>query len=688
MLKNITLSLMTLVVLVLVNTKGYSQEPYSYSDDFESYDVGAYLAKSSDVWTTWSGNEGGAEDAKISDTQANSGTKSVYLKSTSANGGPTDLVFPMPQLYDKGKVEFNTKVFVDENKGGYFNFQGAANIGGAWTIDVYFVDNGNFFVLENGNSTLAAAGTYPTAQWFDLTIIADLTINNWMVKINDETIGTFSTVINKISFIDFYPVNGSSVGGNGQASYYFDDFNIVYTPFQPKQTDGAILEVLATKNGLTGQESNIAGQLINVGLDIIKSFTVDWKYGNSTGSQSFDDLSIATLERYDFSFDDKFTLIEGDNDLSLQISSINGGSDNNADNDVKNTTITAVTPAPNKMVVGEELTGTWCGWCPRGAVALDYMSKKYPGYFQGIAVHGGDPMQVDDYLSGITATMKSITGENPGYPNLASMRSAVMDPASVEISFLERIQEAPAATLMTGADYDETSRNLSLSVSTGFINDDAKKYKVTVVLIENGVTGTGSQWAQANYYSHQSQNRPLVGAGHDWQAEPNPVPASDMVYNHVGRANLGGYKGVALSDSHNAGEVEVINFTYTIPDNINTDNVEFVAMILNPDGTVNNASTTTFAEALENGFVVTTTELENLVKVYPNPIKDNLNIELSNNENSLLEIYNIQGIKVFKQKLNHSNTSVDVSSLEEGMYILHIYSNNEQIVNKKLVILR
>ena len=457
--------------------------------------------------------------------------------------------------------------------------------------------------MENSNSALVASGTYPSGQWFDLSIVADLTINDWVVKINNETIASFSTVINKISYIDFYPVNGSSVGGNGQASYYFDDFSITYTPFEPLQTDGAILEVSATKNGLTGQESNIAGQLINVGIDTIKSFAVNWTYGNSSGSQSFEGLNIASLDRFDFYMDNTLILIEGENDLSMQITSVNGGNDDNIDNDTKNTIITAVTPAANKMVVGEELTGTWCGWCPRGAVALDYMSKKYPGYFQGIAVHGGDPMQNDDYLNGIKATMKSITGENPGYPNLASMRSAVMDPASVEISFLERIQEEPAATLLTGAVYDENTKKLSLSVSTSFMQNDANQYKVAVVVIENGLTGTGSKWAQANYYSHQSQNRPLVGAGHDWQAEPNPVPASKMVYNHVGRTVLGGYSGIKLNDSHSAEDVDIKNFNYTIPENFNTENIEFVALLLNPDGSINNANTVTFAEALENGFV-------------------------------------------------------------------------------------
>jgi len=76
-------------------------------------------------------------------------------------------------------------------------------------------------------------------------------------------------------------------------------------------------------------------------------------------------------------------------------------------------------------------------------------------------------MQVDDYLSGIKKTFVSITGENPGYPSLTSMRSASMDPSAVEGSFLERISEAPAATMTTGADYDADTKSLSVKVFNG-----------------------------------------------------------------------------------------------------------------------------------------------------------------------------------------------------------------------------
>lgn len=39
-----------------------------------------------------------------------------------------------------------------------------------------------------------------------------------------------------------------------------------------------------------------------------------------------------------------------------------------------------------RNVVVEEGTGTWCGYCPRGTVAIKRMNEKYPDQFIGIAV--------------------------------------------------------------------------------------------------------------------------------------------------------------------------------------------------------------------------------------------------------------------------------------------------------------
>lgn len=157
--------------------------------------------------------------------------------------------------------------------------------------------------------------------------------------------------------------------------------------------------------------------------------------------------------------------------------------------------------------------------------------------------------------------------------------------------------------MVTGAAFNDDTRFLQVSVSTSFMNDNSDQYNVSVILVENNVTGTGTDWNQTNYYSSQSQNIPLVGAGHDWQAEPSSVPASDMIYNDVGRASLGGYAGVNLEGAHVNGTDEVKNFLYTVPADYNMSEMHFVALLINADGSIDNASSATYEEALANGFI-------------------------------------------------------------------------------------
>ncbi len=607
MLKNYTFKGFAIAIIAFFSLQGISQDAFNFSDDFESYDVGSYLAKSSDTWTTWSNKPGTSEDAKISDVQAKSGTKSVYLKSIQANGGPTDLVFPAPQVYETGTITFETKVFVDKDKGGYFNFQGASKLGDAYTFDVYMVNNGKFYVTQSANSILSINSSYPTNTWFDLKIIGDMTINLWTVEIEGEVVGSFASAINKFSAIDFYPVNSKSVGGNELSSYYIDDFSFDYAPFVPLQKDGALLEAsLGNQFGLVNMKSSISGKLINVGVDTINSFEAKWTYGAQSGTKTFGGLALKTLDRYAFEFDDSISLIAGQNNLEIEIISLNSNTDDNIDNNKKEIGTFAVVPAAEKKYVGEELTGTWCGWCPRGAVALDYMTNKYPNYFIGIAVHGGngdsDPMKESKtYFPGSAAMASKLTNDDWGFPGMLSMRNKEIDPGNVESSFLEEIQKPTTGKMLIGSDFDDDSRKLKVSVSTSFLNQNDNQYSVSVILIENGVKGTGSKWNQANYYS--GREPALIGAGHNWKNEPNPVPASKMTYNEVGRACLGKYEGEPLKNSHNTTDVEVLNFNYTVPDGFKTENMEIVALLLKADGSVENAEEVDFQEALENGFV-------------------------------------------------------------------------------------
>ena len=108
-------------------------------------------------------------------------------------------------------------------------------------------------------------------------------------------------------------------------------------------------------------------------------------------------------------------------------------------NDILNTTFSIVEYIPPKMVVGEEGTGTWCGWCVMGIVYMDSMNMKYPETWIGIAVHNGDPMIVDEYDAGIDPLIEYT------YPGALADRAIYTDPSYLEAAYLERMNKiAPA----------------------------------------------------------------------------------------------------------------------------------------------------------------------------------------------------------------------------------------------------
>ncbi len=74
------------------------------------------------------------------------------------------------------------------------------------------------------------------------------------------------------------------------------------------------------------------------------------------------------------------------------------------------------------------------------------------------------------------------------------------------------------------------------------------------------------------------------------------------------------------------------------------------------------------------------------VTVYPNPNSGSFVIEPSSTTKQTMQVYDVNGKLVLSQTIN-GKTSVDASSLNEGVYTISIISN-EGVVNKKLVIVR
>jgi len=75
------------------------------------------------------------------------------------------------------------------------------------------------------------------------------------------------------------------------------------------------------------------------------------------------------------------------------------------------------------------------------------------------------------------------------------------------------------------------------------------------------------------------------------------------------------------------------------------------------------------------------------VSVYPNPVSDILNIQLSQSDNvTMISIYDMTGREIHKQNLPNLNNQVLVSNLSEGMYFYKVINRNSLITCGKLSI--
>lgn len=637
----------------------------SFTDDFESYNVNDYLALNSTEWTTWSGTPGGADDAMIVDDNASSGSNSIHMFSTTS--GPQDLVLPFQGEYNTGTMQFEMMMFIESASDAYFNFQANQTIGEVWAMECV-IEAGGTYQMYNTNGNLAM-GNVPMNQWFKMEFNINLNTNEWQVIIDNVLDNTFSNSINQISALNLY----ATVQNAAQASYWIDDVSYSHTGGALPDRNGAVTAVSGL-SGLATQSRNPVVEVRNLGNDPITSFDVEIDYQGNQITESVTGVNMASLDIYNVEFSSGIQLVSGASTLTATISNVNGsGADEDPSDDTKSITVDPLVPAPNKKVFVEEATGTWCGWCPRGTVAMANMQEEYPEFFIGAAVHNNDPMADETYDAGLGALIN-------GYPSAVVDRGSDIDPSVIEGDFLQRIVIAPKGLIDVEATLDSSGSVAYVHVDVTLNEAISNQWKVAVVLVEDSVTGSGSDWGQANYYSGGG-NGELTGAGKQWHNEPGTVPASEMVYDHVARSITPGFLG--MNNSFPAmtamGDTFDFDFEVDIAQGWNVEHMHAVAIIIDESGVVDNAEYSViepFAPDEPDGLFEVSNS--NDFKVYPNPSNGQVWIEskLLTSEARLV-IRDITG-KVVQNNLSSSSMigkrSADLSALPNGLYLIEIQS--------------
>lgn len=356
----------------------------------------------------------------------------------------------------------------------------------------------------------------------------------------------------------------------------------------------------------TGSDYSLPLKVYNTGdkevtsLDI--TFNADEKYVGSTRVELPEPLLCNVVDPYVINVAFPASSLIGKQNLSLSIDKVDGV-DNASDRKGAVLPVEFRPFVPVKCTVLEEATGTWCSACPRGWAAIEALKKLYPNRFIAVAYHEGkDPMK--------TGAVPPF--EIPHFPSAVLDRGDVIDPfygddrsQNDKFAIRRLVDEAlripaNAGISVTGQWLDESHNAISALAEVKFTeNTNPDGFKVAFVLTIDGLKGDTPFWWQVNSANGNAPDAlgsilaPLGTMG-------NPI--MDMTYDHV--ALIGNPENALAVDATVAPLLsQELSYTFDMADAVsvfegtkdeslvqNHDNLHVVALLLNADGKVVNAS--------------------------------------------------------------------------------------------------
>lgn len=466
-----------------------------------------------------------------------------------------------------------------------------------------------------------------------------------------------------------YSVNLSSYAGQTIRFAIRNDNNDRFLLFAdnfvvrvPQSNDAALVSTSLNGTALINTNNTLGVAVKNMGTNAITSLTINWNDGTDHSATIATNIAIGATATVNHTTQVNYSTAQSNN-INISISQVNGVADSDPSNNTGTDNIVTVSQLATKKVVIEEGTGTWCQWCPRGAVAMDYMDANFSAGFIGIAVHNGDPMAVSAYDAGV---------DFGGYPSAHVDRlSKDIDVSNSAFAAAYNAHKLLIPVTDVTVTPTVTGNTASIVASAKFYtNISSANYRLGVIIVEDGVTGTGSGYNQSNAYAGGGYG-PMGG----YESLPASVPAAQMVYNHVGRALLGGFSGQAGSIPTAITDQSVHNYTfnYTIPTTSNVNKMKAVAVVINnTTGEIVNANS---AYLSPNVGVANVESID--LNVFPNPATDKVNVTFeAKGGNYTIDVIDLTGRMMSTEVVSNANGSqtveINTSELKAGNYILTV----------------
>ena len=381
--------------------------------------------------------------------------------------------------------------------------------------------------------------------------------------------------------------------------------------------------------------------------------------------------------------------------IAQSIAAVNGNPDGYAEgNDNVATTVGIALGDQHydRKAVVEEMTGLWCGWCPRGMVAMENLKTMYADDVITIAVHADDALQSESYLP--MAYMTS------GFPSAFVNRFYLADPyygftadATMGIAdVVDEILASPAeAQIGVTSALSADGSTIDVTSYTRFCltdNSETPHYAVAYALVEDGVRGLA--YSQTNYYSSQMSGGPYKGATPETSGLPDDLAQfvgmgpsiQGLTYNDVARGiyDCFGVEG-SLNSNIQSGSMQTHTYSIPVPESIsNIANTTLVAMVVDTETMeVINAVEVKVGESNTTGIEAVKEPAKASIGVNGNAIT----VTTDAGGSAVAKVYSTDGKLVAQATVNGSATlAVDG---QKGTYIVRVENGNNVTVKKVML---
>lgn len=236
----------------------------------------------------------------------------------------------------------------------------------------------------------------------------------------------------------------------------------------------------------------------------------------------------------------------------IRITKVNEQANLSASNEAEMVFYT-VTNLAQRRVVMEEYTGIWCGFCPKGEAALNRIDDEYGSKVVSISIHQGDVLESEEYTA---------AGLMPGsYPKASLNRILTkLDPykgtaTGNEVNcairndidrILKKSAEASVECAPQWTNDSRTAINPNAEI-TFYFNNRSSRYAVGYVLLEDGMSGSGKNWAQSNYFTNNNYSWQFIGDEYMREFLEGPEYIYGKIYDRVAVAAFGIQRGLPSS---------------------------------------------------------------------------------------------------------------------------------------------